>query len=192
MGTPDDIPFIAHVVMEAVGLDINDNAIYETLLKVIPRDFCQYNYRHAYILEDASDSEDVRIAGCVIAYDGKHYARMAERTFDFISREMGWKPVITSPETSAGEYYIDSLYIKPEYRGHSLSAILINSVLDDAISSGLGKLSLIADISKPGLISFYERLGFSPEDQIVFMGDDYLRMVRCCDSTLANIFQQIT
>ena len=61
------------------------------------------------------------------------------------------------------EFYIANLAIKPEYRKHGYSKIMIKEAKKLAKQKGYKKLSLLANNEK--LVKFYETVGFQVENK---------------------------
>ena len=79
-------------------------------------------------------------------------------------------------ETGAGEYYLDSLVVHPEFRGHNIGSILMRNALDEAEALGYEKVTLLVDEKKPHLHKLYKKLGFEFGDVVLFFGEPYIRM----------------
>ena len=68
----------------------------------------------------------------------------------------------------AGEYYLDSLAIIPEFRGHGLWRLLFDDAVETAKGKGFHRVTLICDESYPKLAQLYTSYGFVPENTILF------------------------
>ena len=79
-------------------------------------------------------------------------------------------------ETEAGEYYLDSLAVAPEFRGQSIGSILIQNALEEAQALGFTKATLLVDSRKDYLQRLYGRLGFENGETVTFFGDEYIKM----------------
>lgn len=89
-------------------------------------------------------------------------------------------------ECEADEYYLDSLAVRPAFRGKSYEYAGSSDrpghlLLQDGIllgrSKGYTRTSLIVDVTKPNLERYYASLGFRTEGEILFFGHPYHRMV---------------
>ena len=85
---------------------------------------------------------------------------MAELTFGLIAGKLGTALFNPGEETGEGEYYLDSLHVSPDFRGHSIGTVLMRNELDIAEALGFRIVSLIVDKEKPWLHRLYARLGF--------------------------------
>lgn len=182
-----DAAFIADVVLAAMGHDVFSPevlssgttpfgtlaAVREALTRICAKEDTLYSWKNTCVATYCG-----KTAGALISYDGAEYAETADRTFTLISKALKVEKPQPGEETSAGEWYLDSLAVHPEYRGHGIGAILIQNSLDEAQAAGYGRATLIVDKEKPGLHSLYARLGFEDECEIMFFGEPYVRMVQ--------------
>lgn len=185
----EDAPFIAESVLAAMGYDrdssislvakenYSESKSYEevkrALEEIAARPDTLYSYRHSRIATYGGE-----VAGVIVGYDGAAYREMAELTFGLIAGKLGTAPFNPGEETREGEYYLDSLHVSPDFRGHSIGTVLMRNELDIAEALGFRKVSLIVDKEKPWLHRLYARLGFEEAGGTVFFGEKYLRMTQ--------------
>ena len=171
----EDAPFIAESVLAAMGYDrdssislaakekYSESKSYEevkrALEEIAARPDTLYSYRHSRIATYGGE-----VAGVIVGYDGAAYREMAELTFGLIAGKLGTAPFNPGEETREGEYYLDSLHVSPDFRGHSIGTILMRNELDIAEALGFRKVSLIVDKEEPWLhrlmpVSALRRLG---------------------------------
>lgn len=186
---PEDAPFIAASVLSAMGYDRDDTLslgvgendsqlrsyeeVKRALEEVAARPDTLYSYRNVHIATYGGE-----VAGAIVGYDGAGYREMASLTFSLIAEMLDVEPFNPGKETGEGEYYLDSLHVSPEFRGHSIGAILMRNELDVAEALGFRLVSLIVDKEKPWLHRLYSRLGFEAAGDVVFFGEDYMRMIQ--------------
>ena len=186
---PEDAPFIAESVLAAMGYEkdssislgagenYSESKSYEevkrALEEIAARPDTLYSYRHSRIATYGGE-----VAGVIVGYDGAAYREMAELTFGLIAGKLGTAPFNPGEETCGGEYYLDSLHVSPDFRGHSIGTVLMRNELDIAEALGFRKVSLIVDKEKPWLHRLYARLGFEEAGETVFFGEKYLRMIQ--------------
>ena len=154
---PEDADFIAWIV--AQGMHMDD---VPSFLKTIgARDDTLYSWRHTRLLLCEG-----KLAGGLISYDGATH------------EEKWWKTWVTPdgrllssgdvPETVAGEYYLDSLAIVPDFRGHGLWRLLFDDAVETAREKGFHRVTLICDESYPKLARLYTSYGFVPENTFLY------------------------
>ena len=186
---PEDAPFIAESVLAAMGYDrdssislaakenYSESKSYEevkrALEEIAARPDTLYSYRHSRIATYGGE-----VAGVIVGYDGAAYREMAELTFGLIAGKLGTAPFNPGEESGEGEYYLDSLHVSPDFRGHSIGTVLMRNELDIAEGLGFRRVSLIVDKEKPWLHRLYARLGFEEAGETVFFGEKYLRMTQ--------------
>ncbi|MEG3135802.1 GNAT family N-acetyltransferase [Rouxiella sp. T17] len=108
-----------------------------------------------------------RLAGCILAFPG-----FLEPTF--ISQAVSVFADVR--EADDDELYIDSLAVYPEFRGQQLSEKLIEAAKIQAKTYALGKLSLLADDTKPHLEKMYKSYGFAVANKIILEGVSHKKM----------------
>ncbi len=169
-----DAHFIASTIISAMGLQESDNpSLIEALSAACTSEETIYSYRNTTMALYGSER-----AGALISYDGALYDRESANTFTLVSSYLGTRSFSPGKETGSGEYYLDSMSVLPQFRGHSIGSILISNALEEADALGFDRVALIADVKKPWLKSLYSRLGFKVESETVFMGEPYYRMVQ--------------
>ena len=81
-------------------------------------------------------------------------------------------------ETYPGEYYLDSLSIETEYRGHGYGKDLMHAAMEYGASLGYRKFALLVAVQKPRLKEYYASLGYQEAGEVNFFGHRYYRMVK--------------
>ncbi len=176
---PEDAAFIARNVLAAMDFESYAEPLAEDVSRMLPvlteicrREDTLYSWRNTLVAV-----EDGVVAGSMTAYDGGEYIGMRELTFGLVREQIGWAPSPMDDETQAGEWYLDSLAVAPQFRRRGIARALIEQALDAGEALGFDKASLIALASDAMLVSFYESCGFAGEEHRNCFGHDYLRMV---------------
>ena len=103
---PEDTDFIAWIVAQGMHMD----GVPPFLKKHGARDDTLYSWQNTRLLQC-----DGKLAGGLISYDGATHEERRRNTWVMPDgRQFNSGDV---PETMAGEYYLDSLAIVPEFRG---------------------------------------------------------------------------
>lgn len=161
-----DAPIIAEAVMGAVGEDICIGLagskerlplVTETFERLAADDHAQYSYRNALIAR----TEDGTAAGVIVAYDGARLHELRPRFIEVANEVLGMSMSDKDfvDETDSSEYYLDSLYVRPGYRGKGVATALIEAAVNLARNSGKPS-GLLVDPDNPKARELYERLGF--------------------------------
>lgn len=179
--TKADAPFIAWGVCCALHTHPS-----EKLLQYIANEVCSreadilYSYRNALLalVED-------RPVGLCLCYDGEGYHERRLRTFalfdqspvdDTESDEPDMDLENAEDETQVGEYYIDSLAVLPEFRGHGIARQLMLKQIEHGRSLGLPS-TLLVDPANPPALRLYESLGFQYHSDCYAFGMIYTKMM---------------
>ena len=168
--TEKDVDYVAKTVLTALDMDLSDLEWVRTSC-ADPKSMNSWN--KALIAED-----DGSPIGCIIAYRGDDYLPMREYTWSRLWE--GVDPEVISKsaiETYPGEYYLDSLAIELDYRGHGLGKDLMKAAMDYGASLGYRKFALLVAVEKPRLKEYYASLGFKDAGEVNFFGHRYHRML---------------
>ena len=169
---PAEIEY-AGVVAKAVAMAIGDKVTLrnycgeeylDVLAEVARREATQYSWQYALVAE-----VDGAAAGAIVGYDGAHLGELREGTFAVLRERLGRVPSI-SDETEAGEYYLDSVGVLPEFRGRGVGQALIAAFCDRAFARGYERVGLIVDYDNPNAERLYTSLGFARVGTKLFFG----------------------
>lgn len=178
--TSDDAPFIARVVLAGIDmLDIDadlpdeQHVIYKHLVDICHMDDTLYSYCNTRIAEN-----DGNRVGALVAYDGDRYAGMRAKTFGLVQQSSGMDLSKNAMETGAGEFYLDSMAILPDYRGIGIGKMLMRDRVEWASQNGFKAVTLLVDKDKPRLQSYYESLGFAMKEEMFVFGAWYNKLLK--------------
>ncbi len=132
-----------------------------------------------------------RRAGILVSYDGGLYHSMRRLTFSLLPSFSGVSVEDMADETTAGEYYMDSLCVWPQYRGHALGRQLLEAAIARARSMRLTPTLLVDPDNAPAK-RLYASLGFQPAGQVVAFGHLYERRVVPAQSSRQGTAQAAT
>ena len=125
------------------------------MMMLVEREDSQYSYKNILV---ALDGENV--VGISVSYDGGklHQLRHAfiESAKEYISKDHSGM----DDETQAGELYLDSLAVLPEYRRRGIAKRLIEATKDKADSMGLPCVGLLVDKGNPSGEALHSSVGF--------------------------------
>ena len=165
--TRSDVDFIALTVMQSIEKDPEHNLdVFNCLRNLCIFDDTLYSYNFATICEVSGC-----VAGAIVAYPGDEYEERRAKVFDFIYQKTGLDLTPNALETGPGEYYLDSLYVDPEYRGHRIGEKLIKESIKSKQNS-----TLLVDKEAPGLQKYYSECGFRPVIEVENFGRTYIKM----------------
>lgn len=163
---------IAQAVMMAVGDEIcrdfagesHTLADVENLFtELAGMDDSQYSYRNTLV----ALTESGEVAGVCVGYDGARLHTLRERFFEAARRILGRDMNGMADETSADEYYLDTLAVWPQFRGQGLGGKLLLAQAARAHSTGK-PAALLVDKTNPKAEALYRKLGFEPAGERPF------------------------
>ena len=169
----EDVTFVAECVLAAVDrYDFRSECPQLALTEQIcGRDDTLYSFRKAWIA-----TIERTAVGCLIAYDGADYEKARGITYGLLKRN-GVDLTGTEAETGPGEFYLDTLALRPNFRGYGIGRLMIKYAVETAKSQGFSRCSLIVSKDKERLRQFYESLGFKADKEIAAFGEPYIKMV---------------
>ena len=167
--TAKDTDFVAKTVLTALDMDTSD---LEWVKASCADPKSMYSWNKALIAEVES-----KPVGCIISYRGDDYLPIREYTWSRLWKGVDPEVISRSAiETYPGEYYLDSLAVEPDYRGHGLGKDLMRAAIDYGVSLGYRKFALLVAVEKPKLKDYYASLGFKEVGRVNFFGHRYHRM----------------
>ena len=160
-------------ILESNGLTCEQ--LHESITLVAANEETIYSYENTLVADI-----DGKLVGAMCAYDGADYQRLKQPIVDALGPDCGFAKM---KETEAGEFYLDSVGVLPEYRGRGIASRIIEAQCERAASLGHKVAGLIVDVDKPQVESLYSRLGFTYLDDKDFFGHAMRHMIRQLDMT---------
>ena len=156
---PEDADFIAWIVAQGMHME----SVPPFLKPMAERDNTLYSWKNARLLK-----VDGQFAGGLVSYDGGWHEEGRRNTWVMPDGKLLDSGDV--PETTDGEYYLDSLAIVPDFRGHGLWRLLFDDAIEIARSKGFHLVTLICDEEYPKLGKLYSSYGFVPGDTFLYFG----------------------
>ena len=160
-----DAPFLGLVVAMALGGN-ESHPYYNIFVELAARSDSQYSYCNALVVQ-----VDGVVAGAIVGYDGARLQELRRPLYELMRRHLGEVRVVED-ETSAGEFYADSLAVLPQYRGMGVGRLLLGTMRDNAFALGFDRVGLLVDFDNPRAEKLYSSLGFSRVNRTTFLGHD--------------------
>ena len=155
-------------ILESNGISYEQ--LHESMTAIAAAEETIYSYENAFVAE-----VDGKVVGAMCAYDGADYIRLKQPIVDILGADSGFAQL---RETEAGEFYLDSVGVLPEYRSRGIASSLFEAQCERAASLGHKVAGLIVDVDKPQAEALYARLGFTYLDNKDFFGHTMKHMVR--------------
>lgn len=165
MAKPEMAPRIASLIMEAMNHECCQNFAgeYHTLddfhrmmTLLVGMEDSQYSYRNTLV----ATASDGSLAGICVAYDGGKLRTLRQRFIEAAREAFGIDYSGMDDETSAGEYYIDSLCVDSAFRGKGIATRLLQAAIARGKELGIPAVGLLVDKGNPKAEILYRRVGF--------------------------------
>ena len=115
----------------------------------------QYSYKNTLVAMDGD-----KVAGISISYDGARLHELRRAFIEAAKKYIGKDHSAMDDETQAGELYLDSLAVLPEYRRQKIASRLLRATKDRANNMGLPCVGLLVDKHNPTGEALYASVGF--------------------------------
>lgn len=159
----EDAELIAKVVAAAINTE-EGYALLPIFRELAEMENSQYSYKNTLVAEVCGEP-----VGAVVGYDG---AKLQELRLSLLKlyRERVGKKLEIEDETSAGEFYIDSISVLPEFRGRGIGEQLLKSMIEKATEEGHFCIGLLVDFDNPKAEKLYRKIGFQRKNETMFLG----------------------
>lgn len=182
--TPQDILHVALTIAEALGDNImeryvdNGNSIPEQdrkfmdlLYHVVQREDTLYSYTRCTLAR----TKDGQVAGGLVAYPGDDYLQRRNTTFSLLDTLIHFDIEQMDAEVQPDEYYLDSLAVWPQFRGHGIARqLMLQGISQGRQMQRTTTLACAPD--NHGAHKLYTSLGFRDSGRLFIFGEDYIRM----------------
>ncbi len=115
----------------------------------------QYSYKNTLVAMDGD-----KVVGISISYDGARLHELRRAFIEVAKKYIGKDHSAIDDETQAGELYLDSLAVLPEYRRQRIASRLLRATKERANNMGLPCVGLLVDKDNPTGEALYASVGF--------------------------------
>lgn len=150
--------------------DVPDERIRTFADTICVREDTLYSWRNTLIAE-----QDGRPVGMLTSYDGRYYHAMRQLTMALVKQHLGTEFPDMEDEAVAGEYYLDSLAVLPDYRGRGVGKALLQEGVRRGKALGL-TVTLAVDPVNMRAQQLYRSLGFRNAGTLFIFGHDYIKL----------------
>ena len=165
----EDVEIVAWTVLTALDMEQDKTGKF---VKSCSEGDSIYSWRNSIIAE-----VDGKSVGCLIAYEGSRDQELREMTWPKLWDDMDPDYLRSvGAETRKGEFYLDSMALLPESRGHNIGRMLMEYAIDKGRRLGCNCSTLLVDCNKPRLEAYYRAIGFEPYGEMLYFGHRYTRM----------------
>ena len=135
------------------GHGLNDFLMMMTVLVECERS--QYSYSNTLVA-----LANGRVVGVAVSYDGGRLKELRQVFIEKAKEYLGKDHSGMADETQAGELYLDSLAVLPEYRRMGIGTLLLKATKEKAETMGLPVVGLLVDKDNPNAETLYASIGF--------------------------------
>ena len=135
------------------GYGLEDFRKMMTML--VEREDSQYSYQNTLVAMDAE-----QVVGISVSYDGGCLRELRRAFIEAAKEHIGKDHSGMDDETQAGELYLDSLAVLPEYRCQGIARKLLLATKERANLLGLPRVGLLVDKDNPIGEALYTSVGF--------------------------------
>ena len=128
---------------------------WKMMTKLVEREDSQYSCRNTLVALD----ED-KVVGICVSYDGGQLRELRQAFIQAAREHIGKDHSAMDDETQAGELYLDSLAVLPEYRRKGIAQRLLLATKEKADAMGLPCVGLLVDEGNPAGEALYASAGF--------------------------------
>lgn len=152
------------------GYGITD--FHRMMTVLVEREDSQYSYKNTLVAMDVDN-----IVGISVSYDGARLHELRKAFIEAARHYLGKDHTGMDDETQAGELYLDSLAVIPEYRRLGIARQLLLATKERANSMGLPCVGLLVDNGNPAGEALYASVGFRHIDDNMWGGHPMKHLV---------------
>ena len=171
---PAEAARIATLIMEAMNHDCCQwwagphhtlDDFHQLMTSLVQRTDSQYSYLNTLVA--VVDNE---VVGICTAYDGAQLHQLRQAFIDGARQSFGMDHSAIDDETSAGEFYLDSLCVAAPYRKQGVATALLKASIEKARTLGMPLVGLLVDCGNPKAEYLYTQIGFRHQDDTSWGG----------------------
>jgi len=152
------------IVYQFIGIKDQEQAL-DFLKYFIVQKHNQYSYENCWVMEN-----DDEVVGAVNVYNGAQLKELRAPVREYIQTKFN-KEFCPEDETSAGEYYIDTLGVNPDRQGKGIGSKLLTFLIDEYVNKRGETLGLLVDVANPQARQLYLKLGFKVVGKQLLAGE---------------------
>lgn len=128
---------------------------HKMMTSLVERTDSQYSYKNTLV---AMDND--KLVGVAVSYDGALLHELRQVFIEVAREQIGKDHSLIDDETQAGELYLDSLAVIPEYRRQGIAQRLLKATKEKANQMKIPCVGLLVDKGNPIGESLYLSVGF--------------------------------
>jgi len=128
---------------------------HRLLTELVEMENTQYSFKNALVA-----ISDNTIIGTAVSYDGALLHTLRKAFIDGVLQHFGRDFSSMDDETAAGELYLDSFAVLPEYRKRGIGSRLLQATIEKSVLLRLPCVGLLVDTDNPNAEKLYLANGF--------------------------------
>ena len=148
-------------------------AFHQMMTLLVEREDSQYSYKNTLVALNGDD----KVVGISVSYDGGRLHELRKAFIESAKEYIGKDHSGMDDETQAGELYLDSLAVLPEYRRRGVAKQLIRATKERADSMGLPCVGLLVDKGNPSGEALFASVGFRYANDSMWGGHQMKHLV---------------
>lgn len=140
---------------------------------LVQREDSQYSYRNTLVAMDGQ-----KVVGAAVSYNGGRLHELRRAFIEAAKNYVGKDHSGVDDETQAGELYLDSLAVLPEYRCRGIAKDLLLATMKRANQLRLPVVGLLVDKGNPEAENLYTSVGFLYVNDVLWGGHSMKHLVR--------------
>jgi len=144
---------------------------FNMMTMLVEREDSQYSYKNTLVAIDGN-----KVVGISVSYDGGRLHELRRAFIEAAKEHIGKDHSGMDDETQAGELYLDSLAVLPEYRRLGIAKKLVMTTKKRADHMRL-RLGLLVDKDNPEGEAFYTSVGFQYEGDSQWGGHEMKHLI---------------
>ncbi len=140
---------------------------------LVQREDSQYSYRNTLVAMDGQ-----KVVGAAVSYNGGRLHELRRAFIEAAKNYVGKDHSGMDDETQAGELYLDSLAVLPEYRCRGIAKDLLWATMKRANQLRLPVVGLLVDKGNPEAENLYTSVGFLYVNDVLWGGHSMKHLVR--------------
>ncbi len=130
----------------------------------------QYSFENTYVVEFEG-----QIAGATTFYDGGKLDELRKPVLEVLKNEYN-KTINPQDETQAGEIYIDTIAVSPDFQGKGIGSKILDFLIEEIAIKQNQTLGLLVDFDNPSAKKLYEKKGFVVVGEKTLMSEHHEHM----------------
>ena len=173
----DEAVYLMNLAIDEIGQALTgeqeEAAILEVMASFFKKKQNRLSHENTLVIEENSE-----IIGVIVVYHGSEAEKLDWPLIEQVRLKSGNSDLLIDIESEPEDYYIDTVCVKPSYRGNRLGTTLIAEAEKRGRNLGYGRMSLNVEADNKGARALYQKLGYQKVGSKTIYGHSYDYMVK--------------